>query len=136
VIAVAEADAVGFLNQLDAVEDSAADVGGSLERVAAGSGDDERLLARLETADESLIAVVSEQTASDRGNGDVGNVEIYECVVGIACLRMGGRGGVTRAFERLVDIRNREEEPRDRSLSTFAALRWRLHRLGRRVDRS
>ena len=81
VIAVAEADAVGFLDQFDAVEDSAADVGGSLERVAAGSGDDERLLAWLQTAGEPLVAVVSEQAAADRGHGDVGDVEIDECVV-------------------------------------------------------
>ena len=71
VIAVAETDAVGFLDQFDPVEDSAPHIGGPLEGIAAGAGDDERLLARLQPAGQPVVAVVAEQTAADGRHRDV-----------------------------------------------------------------
>ncbi|MNT08553.1 hypothetical protein D3C72_1432980 [compost metagenome] len=48
VVAVPEAEAAFVLNDLDAVENAAADVAGALERIGAVASDQHRLLARLE----------------------------------------------------------------------------------------
>ena len=116
-IAVAEADAVGLLDQFDAVEDSAPDVGGALEGIAARSGDDERLLSGLQPARQTVVAVVAEQTAADRRHRDIGDVKIDEGVVRIAFLRMRRRGGIARLFESLVHVRDRKEQSADRTVA-------------------
>ena len=98
VVAVAEADAVGVLDQFDAVEDPAADVGGALEGVTPRSRDDERLLAGLQPAGQAVVAVVAEQAAADGRHRDIGDVEVDEGVVRIALFRMRGGGGDCRIF--------------------------------------
>ncbi len=94
VVAVAEADAVGVLDQFDAVEDAAADIGRSFERIPPRSRDDQRLLTRLQSAGQPRVAVIAEQAAANGRNRDISDIEVDEGVVRIAVFRMGGRASV------------------------------------------
>ena len=119
-IAVPEAHAVGLLDQFDAVEDAAPDVGGALERIAARSGDDQRLLSGFQPTRQTVVAVVAEQTAADRRDRDIGDVKVDEGVVGIAFLRMRRRGGIAGLFESLVHVPYRDEQSPDGTVTNQA----------------
>ena len=154
VVAVAEADAVGVLDQFDAVEDSAADVGRPLEGIATRSRDNERLLAGLEPAGQAVESVLAEQAAADGRHGNVSDVEVDEGVARIALFRMRGRGGVARFFEGLVDVVNGKDQAANGTVTDQAlpvanfalagidrlcepaAPRWRPRCPDRRADRS
>ena len=78
VVAVAEADALAFLEQFDAIEDAAADIARSLERVGAVARDHDGLLVRLEPRLELLVAGIPEKAASDGGNAHWRKIQVDE----------------------------------------------------------
>ncbi|MET3315499.1 hypothetical protein ABIF41_007340 [Bradyrhizobium japonicum] len=103
-VPIAETDAVGFLDQLDPVEDSTPNVGGPFEGITAGTGDDERLLAWLQPAGQPAVALVAQQAAADGRHRDVRDIEIDEAVVRSAFLRARCGDRIARFLEGLVDI--------------------------------
>ena len=111
VVAVAEPDAVAVLDQFDAVEDAAADIGSALERIAPGPCDHEGLLTGLEPAGQAVESVVAEQAAPDGRHRDIGDIEVNEGVVRIALLRARGGGGIAGFLESLVDVVDRQDQP-------------------------
>ena len=117
---VAEADAVGVLDQFDAVEDAAADVSSPLERIPARPRDDQRLLTRLQPADQPIVAVIAEQTAADGRHRDVGDIQVDERIGRIALFRMRGRCGIAGFFEGLVHVVHGEEQPTDGTVTDEA----------------
>ena len=121
VVAIAEADAVGVLDQFDAVEYSAADVGSPLEGITSRSRDDERLLTWLQPAGQPIVAVLAEQAAADRRHRDISDVEVDEGVVRIALFRVRCRcGGIAGFFEGFVHVGNGEDQPADGTVTDQA----------------
>ena len=120
VVAVAEADAVGVLDQFDAVEDAAADVSSALERVTPRSRDDQRLLTRLQPAGQPIVTVVAEQAAADGRHRDISDVEVDERVVRIALFRVRGRSGIAGFFEGFVNVSDGKDQPADGTVTDEA----------------
>src|SRR5690606_29847450 len=85
-LVVAKADGLGALHELDAIEDAAAHVAGTLERVDAVAGDQNRLLPRLEHARDALELGIAEQAAPDGGLRDERHVQLDELRLGRAAL--------------------------------------------------
>ena len=119
-VAVAETDAVGVLDQFDAVEDPAADICRPLEGIASRSSDDEGVLTRLEPAGQAVKSVVAEQAAADGRHGDVSNVQVDEGVARIALFRTRGGSGIVRLFKDLVDVINRKDQAADGTVTDKA----------------
>ena len=121
VVAVAEADALAVLDQLDPVEDAAADVSRALEGIGAVAGDQERAPARARASRPSLlVGGVAEQAAADRRHGDRRDVELDEAILGVRALRMPGGSRLARVLERLADLADGELQAAHRAVADEA----------------
>ena len=77
-IAVAEADRLLVLNDLDPIEDAAPDVAGSLEAVGSVAGNQNCLLAWLEALPETVVSGLAQERAPDRRRTHQSGVEVDE----------------------------------------------------------
>jgi len=118
--AVAEADRRITLQHCDPVEDPAAYIARSLERIEAIGGDQDGLLARLEALLEAGEAGLAEQPLADRRHRDRGDVEIDEAVGGVVGFRVAGRILVAGAGERLVHLAHGELQSPHRAVAEQA----------------
>src|SRR5215208_2465366 len=115
-VAVAEARALAILEELDAVEDSAADVPRALEGVGAIAGDHDRLLPGSEARLQALVAFVTEKAAPDRRNAHECDVQINKGIRRVARLGIAGCGLATGPGERLVHLADGEVQSAHRAV--------------------
>ncbi len=105
---VAETDRLAVLEQFDAVEDAAAHVSRTLERIDAVPGDEHRVLARREHARNAFEIRVAEQAAADRRMRHQRDVQVDERRIRVARLRTCCRGGIARIDEGPVHLADRQ----------------------------
>ena len=86
-IAVPEAHAPAILQKLDAVENAAADIAGTLEGVSPITRHDNRLLTPLQPLPQALVTALAQQAHADRGHTDRSDVKFDEKVFGSSALR-------------------------------------------------
>ena len=105
------------LDQLDAVEDAAADIARALEGVGALAGDQDRLLPGSQARGQPLVAGVAEQAAADGRHADERGVEVDEGLVGGRRVRprCGSTAGASLSHS-AVDVGDGQPEPGDRTL--------------------
>ena len=116
-VAVAEAGAVAFLEDLDAIEDAAADIGRALERVGTVAGDDDRLLPGLQAVLQPSIAIFAEQAAADRWRAHERDIEVDEGVAGLAWLGVLDRRRAAGFCKGIIDVADAEMKPAYRSVA-------------------
>ena len=122
VLAVAEAHAPVSLDEMDAIENTSPHIAGSLEGVAAPSGDQERVLAGREPGIEAVEFGLAKQAAADGGSGGQGCIEVDEGLFRRAPFRPGRGPGITGGGESRVDLLEIEMDPSpSRSIQLSAA---------------
>ena len=113
---VTETDCLGTLDQLDAVEDAAADIPGTLERIDAGPADQDGLLAGRKHPQHAGVLAFAQQAASDCRLRHQRHVKINERVVRRAPLRTPRGLRVAGFGEAVVDLAYGQVQVRDRAL--------------------
>ena len=103
VVVVVKTYRVIALLDLEAVEDPAANVAGSLERVAALAGEQYRLLVLCQLLAEVIVLGLAEQTASDCGHRDHRCIQLHEGVVGFAPFGPRSRYRIVQFCKDLID---------------------------------
>ena len=111
VLMIPETDGTFALHDVEAVEDAAADVPGALERVPAGAGQQDRLLARGQGPREIAVLGVSEQAPADAGYGDHRGMKLHERIVRASRLGSLDRGRIASFQECAVDPPDGELQP-------------------------
>ncbi len=114
--AIAKADRLGALEQLDAIENAAAHVAGSLERIDALAGHQHRLLSGRQHAGDAGVLLLAQQAAADRGLRHQRHIEIDEGIAGRPGLGSRGCHRVARIDEGLVDFADGQVQVAHRSL--------------------
>ena len=100
VLLVAEAHADVALDQLDAVEDAAAHIARSLERIEPVARQQDRLLAGFEALAQVGLFSLAQHAAADRRDRHQGRVELDEGVAGLGLAWRDQRLGVAGLAER------------------------------------
>ena len=104
------------LDELDAVEDAASDIGRALEGVEPAGRHEDEMVALREPGCDAVVEPVAQEIAPDaRGRGQ-GEVKVEERGAGIGWIHALGKEAAAAPRERRLDLAHGDEPARDRPL--------------------
>ena len=107
-VAIAEADGVIALDELEAIEDAATDVARALEGVASVAGHQYPVPTRLEALGQIAVLAFPQDARADGGDGDQRCIEFDENLARVAGFRPLDGGDVTVLLECPIDVAHRK----------------------------
>ena len=101
------------LDERDTIEDATAHIAGAFPRVAAATGDEQRLLPWFEARGQVCVFGFAKEALADRRNAHWGDVKVDERTAVVFRLWPGGGCGVAATLESRVDRIHAEAETRN-----------------------